>query len=359
MRYPDFLKKNGTIGFVAPAFGCAIEPYKSGFGGAKQCFGDMGYKISEGPNCSQNSGIGISNTPEKCGEELNSFYADPSTDILISCGGGELMCEVVPYIDFDLIASSRPKWFMGYSDNTNFTFLSATLADTAAIYGPCAAAFGMRPWHRSLNDAMNILTGASYRNGQIRLEGYDKWEMFSVKDEENPYVPYNVTMPSRIVSLPDGKITEYDENRPISTGDLKMSGRLIGGCLDCLVHLVGTKYDKVMEFSDRYCEDGLIWFLECCDLGPLDLRRAMWQLRQAGWFNNSNGFIIGRSLRYGEEMMGVDMYNAVVDIISDLGKPILMDADVGHHPPMLPLICGSYASVATIAGNYSVTMELR
>ena len=125
------------------------------------------------------------------------------------------------------------------------------------------------------------------------------------------------------------------------------------------LELIGTPYDKVVEFSDRYASDGLIWFLECCDLGPLDLRRAMWHMKQAGWFDKANGFIIGRSLRYGEEMMGVDMYNAVVDTLSDLNIPILMDADVGHHPPMLPLICGSYATVVTVGNGYSVTMELK
>ena len=31
MRYPKFLPDEGTIGFVAPAFGCATEPYKSAF----------------------------------------------------------------------------------------------------------------------------------------------------------------------------------------------------------------------------------------------------------------------------------------------------------------------------------------
>ena len=49
----------------------------------------------------------------------------------------------------------------------------------------------------------------------------------------------------------------------------------------------------------------------------------------------------------------------LVDIISDLVKPILMDADVGHHPPMLPLICGSYATVVTSGNDYSLTMELK
>lgn len=29
MRYGKFLPENGTIGFVAPSFGCNIEPYKS------------------------------------------------------------------------------------------------------------------------------------------------------------------------------------------------------------------------------------------------------------------------------------------------------------------------------------------
>ena len=31
MKYPDHLNKKGTIGFVAPSFGCAISPYREGF----------------------------------------------------------------------------------------------------------------------------------------------------------------------------------------------------------------------------------------------------------------------------------------------------------------------------------------
>lgn len=30
MRYPHFLACNGNIGFVAPSFGCATEPYITG-----------------------------------------------------------------------------------------------------------------------------------------------------------------------------------------------------------------------------------------------------------------------------------------------------------------------------------------
>ena len=31
MRFPEFLKPDGTIGFVAPSFGCSTEPYKTSF----------------------------------------------------------------------------------------------------------------------------------------------------------------------------------------------------------------------------------------------------------------------------------------------------------------------------------------
>ena len=35
--------------------------------------------------------------------------------------------------DFEKIRQEEPKWFMGYSDNTNLLFLLATLCDTAGI----------------------------------------------------------------------------------------------------------------------------------------------------------------------------------------------------------------------------------
>mgnify|MGYP000118755403 CR=1 FL=1 len=36
MRVPENLKKGGTIGFVAPSFGCTTEPYKSAFANAQK-----------------------------------------------------------------------------------------------------------------------------------------------------------------------------------------------------------------------------------------------------------------------------------------------------------------------------------
>lgn len=387
MRYPDFLVENGTIGFVAPSFGCQIEPYYSAFGNALKKFRGMGYSTDLGPNCYVGEGIGISNTPEKCAEELMKYYQSEGNDCLISCGGGELMCEILEHMDFDVLREAEPKWYMGYSDNTNMTYLLATLCDVASIYGPCAAAFGMEPWHDALADAINILTGKVNS-----VHGYDEWEKESLKNEENPLVPYNVTEPrilkcfhgqTEIVwAQKDGaesqdivksckveKQTEsggreitfkdhIDRKRIMSDGEtVTIHGRLLGGCMDCLVNLLGTKFDKTVEFTEKYKEDGIIWFLEACDLNVFSIRRAMWQMEQAGWFQYVKGFIIGRPLCFGQEMMGLDAYNAVLEVAGRKNVPVIMDADIGHLAPMMPIVTGSMAAVEVCGNDISIKYE--
>lgn len=331
MRYPDFLKENGTIGFVAPSLACASEPYKSAFLNAQKIFTNKGYSLEIGPNAYLQEGIGISNTPKLCAEELNEALCNSDSQVIISCGGGELMCEILPYIDYERIMSSKAKWFVGYSDNTNYTFLSATICDTAAIYGPCAAAYGMEPWHPSLGDTMNLLSGKI-----DTVSNYDLWEREKIKSEEKPYEPYNVTEPTIIRKFPDN--------------DAEFSGRLLGGCIDCMVTFLGTRFDKVKSFNEKYMDDGIIWFMEACDLNVLSIRRAIWQMKEAGWFEHVKGFLIGRPYCFGEDLFGLDQYRAVTDLLAEYKVPIIMDLDIGHLPPMMPLICGATADVK-VAGN--------
>ena len=341
MRFPEFLKENGTIGFVAPSFGCNIEPYRTAFDHAQEKFKALGHTLVLGPNCYEGKGIGISNTHVACGKELTEGYLSPESDVLISCGGGELMCEILDYVDFDRIKAAKPKWYMGYSDNTNMTFLLATLCDTASIYGPCAAAFGMEPWHASIRDAYQVLTGKL-----SELEGYPLWEKESLKDEEHPLEPINATEPRKIRCFPAAKKSTF-------------SGRLIGGCMDCLVNLLGTCYDNVEAFNECYSEEGIVWFLEACDLNVMGIRRAIWQMKHAGWFSHVKGFLIGRPLCHGQELLGLDQYRAVTDLLQEYDVPVLMDLDIGHIAPMMPLICGSHVDVRLDGQKLRIKMECR
>lgn len=348
MRYPDFLKKGGTIGFVAPAFGCNIEPYKSAFHNAQSKWKKMGYGMDVGPNCYEGKGIGISNTPKACAEELMQYYCRKENDCLISCGGGELMCEDLSYVDWETISTAKPKWYLGYSDNTNMTFLLTTLCDVASIYGPCAPAFGMEPWHPAIWDTFALLCGE-----KKEFTSYELWEKEGLKDEEHPLLPYNCTEKTNV------KIYVPTDTASVTEAEAAIAeGRLLGGCMDCLVNLTGTKFDKVAEFIEKYKDDGIIWFLESCDLNVFSIRRAMWQMEQAGWFRYVKGFLIGRALK-GEALMGLDRYEAVLACASKYGVPVFMDADLGHLPPAIPLVTGSYAQVEGKDGKLHISMEFR
>ena len=345
MRYPDFLPDGGRIGFIAPSFGCTTEPYASCFDEAVRNFESMGYKCVEGPNCREEKGLGKSNTPEKCGEEINEFFLKDRSDIIISCGGGETMSEDLPFVDFERIGQAKPKWFMGYSDNTNLVLTLPTLCDTAAIYGPNAPSFGQRPRHQSLDDAFSLLKG-----DKLRFTSYPQWEKpgdeeYALAKEENPYLPYNCTEPNNI------KLAGSAAGQK----GVSFSGRMLGGCLELLLLLCGTRYDKVKEFNQRYKEDGVVWFIEACEFNSLDVRRSLWALSQAGWFENAAGFIMGRPGNYEDCSLGLSQEQAVTDALKDFKLPIILNADIGHLPPQMPVIAGACGEVK--AEPQSLTLE--
>ena len=242
---------------------------------------------------------------------------------------------------------------MGYSDNTNFTFLLTTICDVASIYGPCAGTFGMEPWDESIEDCFSLFTGK-----KLMMQSYPLWEKEGLRDEEHPLEPYNLTEQS----LVRGFLTQKDHTGEVQAfeteGTIEFKGRLIGGCMDCLVNLTGTKFDQVKSFNERYKEDGIIWYLESCDLNVFGIRRAIWQMIHAGWFEHVKGFLIGRPLHFGEEMIGLDQYHAVIDLLKEYQVPVMMDLDIGHLAPMMTLINGSTASVCAENGKVKINMEL-
>lgn len=392
MRYPEFLKDGGRIGYIAPSFGAADEWYGARFDAALEKFEALGYKNIEGPNCRLAEGIGKSNTPEKCAAEIMDYFTKDLCDVIISAGGGETMCEDLSYVDFDALSKAKAKWYMGYSDNTNLTFTLPVLCDTAAVYGQCATSFGQREWHESLHDDLRILTGKTDRETGIgnasrtddapvfSFTNYPFWEGSSQKTEEesdaaeqepqmtqietagtedpelkeaeDPCAPWELNRTSCLTAYRAGGTEPTQEK-------VEFSGRLIGGCMDCLQILCGTKYDRVKEFAEKYREDGIVWFLEACDLNPMSMRRALWQFREAGWFSHVKGFIIGRPLHFEEDIMGMNRTNAVTGILKELGVPYLMDTDLGHLPPAIPYISGAIAEVTAEAGKMTVRQILR
>lgn len=335
IKIPSFIKSGNTIAIAAPSFGCTTEPYSTKFSAAVEKLKQRGYRIKAGDCVFRYDGKGISTDPQTAAEELMKFYLDPETDAIISAGGGELMCETAGFIDFDKLKNAAPKIFMGYSDNTNFIFPLVTIANTAAVYGPCISGLG-KIWEQSEIDAMELLEGT-----KKTFSGYERFQLPEDDTGEDPLGKYNLTAEKKLkyFNCEDG---------------CEMEGILLGGCLDVLANLCGTRLDNMKNFNKKH--EKIVWVLESCDGNPCEIRRQIWHLKNADWFKNASGFIIGRPLNaFRQEMMGIDQYNAVTDIIGDLNVPVLMDADTGHIDPAMPLFLGTRASIKTQDKNFSIT----
>ena len=136
IRRPKYIKAGDTIGITAPSYGAAIEPYSLMLPMSEETLRGRGYRIIEGDTARKGDGIGISTDPRVAAKELTEFYKRDDIDAIISAGGGELMCETITYVDFHELKNATPKWFVGYSDNTNFIFPLVTISGVQAIYGP-------------------------------------------------------------------------------------------------------------------------------------------------------------------------------------------------------------------------------
>ena len=349
MKIPKPLKSGSTIAITAPSFGCTMDPYLSRYREAVRLFEERGYKVVSGATVSKDDGVGISTSPQVAAKELMDFYLDPSIDAVISAGGGELMCETLSFIDFDRLKDAPAKWFMGYSDNTNFVFPLATLSGTASIYGHCITGFG-KPWEDCEYDNLNILEGkTSTVCGYSKFELPDADERFGITDPLSPYI-LTEKKTLRIYRPKDGFLSA-------SSGEVVFEGTLLGGCLDVLHNMAGTRFDGVRKFIEA--SGKVVWALESCDQSPLDIRRSLWHLKECGWFDTASGFIIGRPLRaFSGEAFGVNKYTAVTDVLGSLGVPLVMDADLGHVPPSMPLVIGSRACVTACGNDICVKMEL-
>ncbi len=332
MRYPKKLTKN--IAFIAPSFGCTFEPYKSRMNNAIKKLNDN-YNVTVYENCNNAVLPYRSNTAQNCAEEFKNAYISNS-EVLMSVGGGEYMVEILDYINFEEIKSLEPKWFMGYSDNTNLTYLLPILADVATIYGPNAPDFGLNSDHQSIVDSMNLLT-----NDNVELNSYDYFESNS-----------------KLRSSETSELVLDTKSKYYINKETKVSGRLIGGCLDIIIGLIGTKYDKVDEFLEKYKNDGFIWFIEACDLNPMDVKRAIKQMENSGYFKYLKGVIIGMPL-IKDEMFGINHINAYLDILDKYDVLIVGDANLGHIKPSMPIVCGAVGELETKENKYSLNIKLR
>jgi muramoyltetrapeptide carboxypeptidase LdcA involved in peptidoglycan recycling len=101
----------------------------------------------------------------------------------------------------------------------------------------------------------------------------------------------------------------------------------------------------------------MLWYLENCENTVLELYRRLLQMKNAGWFKNANGILIGRTFSK-ESISDFTYEDALHKTFDDLNIPVIYDVDFGHVPPQLTLINGSFAKFEYESGKGKIKQEL-
>ncbi len=174
----------------------------------------------------------------------------------------------------------------------------------------------------------------------------EKYQAEFTNFSDNLETPYNLTEPTEWKLL-DG------------SASAKFSGRLIGGCIDVIGNLVGTAYGDMGHFNNTFRQDGIIVYLENCELSPCAITRALWQMRMAGWFDSATGVVFGRSgIQDTSNASDLSYVEALERCTTGLDIPIVYDADIGHTPPNMTLINGALAELSIDHEKATLTQSM-
>lgn len=337
MIYPEFLKEQDTIGVTAPSDGIIEKVDLYRLDSAINKLKNIGFNVVETENV-RTSFKGASSPSKTRASELEELYKDDNIKTIICAAGGDFLLEMLSEFDFNVV-KNNPKWLQGYSDPTGLLFTITTTLDIATIYADNFKSFGMNPLHKSIINNIEILKG-----NLIVQESFEKYEKervnYIVGDE-----PYNLTE------------NIYWENL-IGKEKVEIQGRMIGGCLDILNELFGTRFDKTKEFIEKYKDDGIIWYFDNCELNSEALIRTMWKFKDNGWFKYTKGIVFGRSM-IEASYHDISFKEALIHSLEELNIPVIINADIGHVSPRMTIINGSIATITSENGKGSIKFELK
>lgn len=336
MIYPKFIKSGNCIGVPAPSSGAYDELHIKKYENAKLKLEKMGYRLVLSENINKSDRCRSASAKVRA-KELNEMFENRNINMIMCAAGGEFLVEILPYVEFEKILTN-PKYVQGFSDPTGILFPLTTKYDIATIYGNNFGDYGPAEYDRSIVENLEILQG-----NIVTQNNYDLYE-----DERGE----NKT------GLEGYNFTTKVEWKILNDNNVAIKGRIIGGCLDIISEIAGTKYDGTKQFIEKYNKDGIIWYFDNCELSMEELIRTLWKLNEFGYFKYTRGILFGRN---GVQSSCLDytMREALEDsVISELNVPIIYDADVSHKGPCLTIINGAIATVESENGKGRVSFEL-
>ena len=334
---PPALKKGDKIATVSLSWGGAgdrdlLWRYNQG---KKRLQEEFGLEVIEMDNTLKGSEY-VYNHPEKRAEDLMNAFKDNSIKGIFSCIGGDESIRILPFIDFNIIREN-PKVFIGYSDTT-VGHMMCLKAGLSSFYGPdILSQFGENiNMFDYTKDWVNKVLFNTEKIGEIHPSNIWTSEYVSW-DESNKNI--------------SKKTTEH-EGVEILQGSGKVKGRLIGGCIEVLEMIKGTKlWPELDTWNDT------ILFLETSEDTPSPTYFEYWlrNYGSQGILQRLNGIIFGKPYdnKYYEEYKSA-INKVIYNELNLKDLPIMYNMNFGHTSPMMVIPYGALSEMDCSNGKFSI-----
>jgi muramoyltetrapeptide carboxypeptidase len=304
---PPRLKPGDTLGLIHPA---SATFQKMDLEITVDYLKALGFKVKAGAHALDRYGYLAGKDVDRAAD-INALFADPEVQGICAVRGGWGAARTLPYLDFETIAKN-PKALFGFSDITALHMAIPAKTGVITFHAPT----GFSSWTES--------SAAWFKRVLIDGEA----------------VTYTNEPDFRGRIAPVGFRTQT-----IVPG--KAEGRLVGGNLTVLAHLVGTPY--LPDFT------GKILFLEDVREGIYRVDRMLTHLKLAGLLSKIKGFIWGQCSDCEPDSSGygsLTLEEVIDDHIKPLKVPTYRGAMIGHIDKQFTVPEGGLAEMDADAGTF-------
>jgi muramoyltetrapeptide carboxypeptidase len=294
------LPAGGTIGVPAPS-----SPYenRSEIDRGIRWWEERGYRVKLGGGVYARDDY-IAGDAAARAADINALFADPEVDVVQALRGGYGASQVVPLLDYDVIADN-PKPFVGYSDITALHVAIRQRTGLVTFYGLGLTSMGSpkrKDWSR---DVFIKAMTSTEPLGEVPA---------------NPDDPY-------IGALGRGRVT----------------APLVGGCLWLLRETLATPWEVNL--------DGCILFFEDVHCPPWHLDGMLTQLRNAGKLERVAGIAVGEFAESDPTkekdpwLRSKSFEDVLEEHLDPVGVPVLFNLPLGHGEHLATIPFGVIATI--------------
>ncbi|RJX33645.1 MAG: LD-carboxypeptidase [Desulfurivibrio sp.] len=288
---PLSLQKGDTIGLVAPAGPFDEEEFARGV----QILDQYGFKLRIPRELATRHNY-LAGQDRHRAAIFHEIWRDPEVKAVLAVRGGYGSLRILPAIDYQLLRL-QPKILIGFSDITALHCAIFQQTGLVTFHGPMVTTLAKSD-RESLLSFFDTITSGSCR---------------PITDQA-----LEILKPGRA------------------------AGRLSGGNLTTLVHLLATPFE--VSWRDR------IVLLEDVGEAPYRIDRMLTQLKMAGRFAGIRGLILGSFTNCGEREM---IWARVLELFNEEDLPIWGNFPSGHGNRNMIVPLGSEAVMDSAAATLS------